>query len=146
MTVTIQDLLKDKGYQVFSVQPETTLGETLRLMAEQKVGFVPVMQDGKIVGVYSERDFARAMADRDDLPLNTPVKDVMVYPVYFIKIDQTIEDCMAVMTAMHFRHLPVLDGEKIIGVVSIGDVIKRLILEKQYTIEQLENLLWANLV
>jgi CBS domain-containing protein len=146
MTVTIQDLLKDKGYQVFSVQPETTIEETLRLMAEQKIGFVPVMQAGKIVGVYSERDFARAFAARDDLPLNIPIKEVMVHPVYFIKINQTIEDCMTVMTAMHFRHLPVLDGEKIIGVVSIGDIIKRLILEKEYTIEQLENLLWANLV
>jgi CBS domain-containing protein len=146
MTVTIHDLLEDKGYQVFSVQPETTIEETLRLMAEQKIGFVPVMQEGTIVGVYSERDFARALAARDDLPLDIPIREVMVHPVYFIKIDQTIEDCMAVMTAMHFRHLPVLDGEKVLGVVSIGDVIKRLILEKEYTIEQLENLLWANLV
>lgn len=146
MTVTIRDLLEDKGYQVFSVEPETTIEETLRLMAEQKIGFVPVVKAGRIVGVYSERDFARLMAAREDLPLNTAVSEVMVHPVYFIKINQTIQEAMQVMTAMHFRHLPVLDGEKIVGVVSVGDVIKRLILEKQYTIEQLENLLWANLV
>lgn len=146
MTVTIRDLLENKGYQIYSVEPETTLAETLRLMAERKIGFVPVMEEGKIIGVYSERDFARLMAAREDLPLSTPIREVMVHPVYFIKVDQTIEDCMAVMTAMHFRHLPVMDGEKVIGVISVGDVIKRWILEEDFTIEQLENLLWANLV
>ena len=146
MSVTIRDLLTDKGYQVYDVQPDTTLEETLRLMAEHKIGFVPVMENGALVGVYSERDFARMMADREELPLSIPMRDVMVSPVYFIEADQTLQDCMAVMTAKHFRHLPVMDRGQVVGVVSIGDVIKRWILEKEFTIEQLEHLLWANLV
>jgi len=96
--------------------------------------------------VYSERDFARLMAAREDLSLDTPIEEVMVHPVYFVNSDQTIQDCMAVMNAMHFRHLPVIADHKLIGVISIGDVVKRLMLEKDYTIDELENLLWANLV
>lgn len=146
MTVTVRDLLEEKGYQVWSVSPVTTLQETLRFMAEKKIGFVPVLSETKIVGVYSERDFARLMAAREDLSLDTPIEEVMVHPVYFVNSDQTIKDCMAVMNAMHFRHLPVIADHKLIGVISIGDVVKRLMLEKDYTIEELEHLLWANLV
>jgi CBS domain-containing protein len=146
MTATVRDILEEKGYQVWSVSPETTIYETLRLMAEQKIGFVPVLKKGKIAGIYSERDFARLMAARSDVTLTTPVGEVMVNPVYFVKPEQTVQDCIQVMTAMHFRHLPVIVNEKVIGVISIGDVVKRIMLEKDYTIEQLENLLWANLV
>ncbi len=146
MTLTVRNILEEKGFDVWVVQPDTSLEDTLRMMAERKIGFVPVVESEKIVGVYSERDFARLMATREDIPLHTPVRELMVHPVYFINADQTIEECMTVMSAMHFRHLPVMDGGKLVGVVSIGDVVKRLMLEREYTIQELENLLWANLV
>lgn len=146
MCNTIRDLLQLKGSDVYSVQSDATLEDTIRLMAEKKIGFVPVMDGEKIIGLYSERDFARLMAVRDDIPMDTPIREVMVSPVYFIKAEQTIDEGMALMSAMHFRHLPVLEGGKLIGVVSIGDVIKQELIEKNYTIEQLENILWANLV
>jgi len=146
MSETIGDFLKEKGYDIYSVQPETTIMETIRFMAEKRIGFVPVLQEGRIMGVFSERDFARLLAARDDISLETPIRAVMVSPVYFIKSNQTIDEAMAVMNAMHFRHLPVLDEERLIGVVSIGDIIKRNLLNKDFTIEQLEAILWANLV
>jgi CBS domain-containing protein len=146
MSETIGEFLKVKGYDVYTVQPDSTIAETLRLMSEKRIGFVPVLEDDRIIGVFSERDFARLLVARDDVSLNTPIRSVMVSPVYFIKSDQTIDEAMSVMNAMHFRHLPVLDDERLIAVVSIGDIIKRALLNKDFTIEQLEEILWANLV
>lgn len=146
MTATVGDLLLDKGYQVWSVNPDSSIQDTLRLMAEHKIGFVPVEEKGKIVGIYSERDFARLMATRDDLPLDTPVRDVMISPVYFVRVEQTLQECIEVMSTMYFRHLPVIDGEDLVGVISIGDVVIRMMIEQDFAIEHLEDLLWANLV
>jgi len=146
MVTTVRDILREKGDHVWSVQPDTHLLRALVLMTERNIGFVPVLEDGKIVGVFSERDFARLLAEQSDLPLDTPVGEVMVHPVYFVYPDQTVEDCMTVMSAKHFRHLPVMQDERCIGVISIGDVIKRIMLEKDIAIENLENLLWANLI
>lgn len=146
MIATVRDILKEKGDQVWSVKLDTPLIEALVLMAEKKIGFVPVIEQGNILGVFSERDFARLMSAQSDLPLDTHVGDVMVHPVYFVYPDQTVEECMAVMSAKHFRHLPVMQDECCIGVISIGDVVKRIVLEKDLAIENLENLLWANLI
>ena len=146
MSKTIHDLLKKKGFEVYSVNPDSSIKESLQLMAEKRIGFVPILENGTIVGLYSERDFARLIAARDDVALDTPIREVMVSPVYFIRSHQSIDEGMAVMSAMHFRHLPVLNGDQMIGVVSIGDVIRDALLEMDYTIEQLENILWANLV
>ena len=146
MCETIEDLLKLKGSEVYTVQADATLEDTIRLMAEKRIGFVPIMEGENIVGLYSDRDFTRLLTFYEDISLNTPIREVMVSPVYFIKSEQTIDEGMAVMNAMHFRHLPVLEGKKLIGVISIGDIIKQAMLEKNYTIEQLENILWANLV
>lgn len=146
MMATVRNILKEKGDHVWSVQPDTPLIEGLVLMAEKKIGFVPVINEGRILGVFSERDFARLMSAQSDLPLDTHVGDVMVHPVYFVHPDQTVEECMTVMSAKHFRHLPVMLDERCIGVISIGDVVKRIVLEKDIAIENLENLLWANLI
>jgi CBS domain-containing protein len=146
MIATVRTILKEKDDHVWSVEPGTPLLEALVLMAEKKIGFVPVMTEGKILGVFSERDFARLMAVSSDLPLDTPVGEVMVYPVYFVHPEQTVEECMAVMSAKHFRHLPVIQDEQCIGVISIGDVVKRIVLDKDTAIENLEDLLWANLI
>ena len=146
MTVSVKNLLSVKGNHVWSVSPEDTISAVLQVMANHKIGFVPVVDEGKIVGIYSERDFARLMAARDDVSLELPVREVMIHPVYFVRADQTLQECIEVMTAMHFRHLPVLDNDELVGVISIGDVVKRMMDEKDFAIEHLENLLWANLV
>jgi len=142
---TVKDLLKDKYTQVWYVTPTSTVLDALKLMAEQKIGAVLVVEAGKIVGIFSERDLARKAAD-GSLSLQSPVNDVMVGAVYYVTPDQSVESCMALMTAKRFRHLPVLDGDKLVGVISIGDVVKQLMLEKDMTIQSLEDYIWVHMI
>lgn len=142
---TVKDLLKDKYTQVWYVTPTSTVLDALKLMAEQKIGAVLVVEAGKIVGIFSERDFARKAAD-DAVSLQSPVNDVMVGAVYYVSPDQSVESCMALMTAKRFRHLPVLDGNKLVGVISIGDVVRQLMLEKDMTIQSLEDYIWVHMI
>jgi len=142
---TVKDLLKDKYTQVWYVTPSSTVLDALKLMAEQKIGAVLVVEAGKIVGIFSERDFARQAAS-GNVSLQTPVNDVMVGAVYYVTPDQSVESCMALMTAKRFRHLPVLDGDKLVGVISIGDVVKQLMLEKDMTIQSLEDYIWVHMI
>ena len=135
----VRDLLKIKGNDVWSVPPHTSIKDALLLIAEKNIGAVLVIDAGKIVGVFSERDFARYMASVDELSRTLPVSDLMSKPVFFANPDQSVEECMAVMTARHFRHLPVMEDEELIGLVSIGDVVKQLISEKEVTIKSLED-------
>lgn len=142
---TVKDLLKDKYTQVWYVTPTSTVLDALKLMAEQKIGAVLVVEAGKIVGIFSERDFARKAVD-GSVSLQSPVNDVMVGAVYYVTPDQSVESCMALMTAKRFRHLPVLDGEKLVGVISIGDVVRQLMLEKDMTIQSLEDYIWVHMI
>lgn len=142
---TVKDLLKDKYTQVWYVTPTSTVLDALKLMAEQKIGAVLVVEAGKIVGIFSERDFARKAAD-GAVSLQSPVNDVMVGAVYYVTPDQSVESCMALMTAKRFRHLPVLDGDKLVGVISIGDVVRQLMLEKDMTIQSLEDYIWVHMI
>jgi len=135
----VRDLLKIKGNQVWSVAPETPVKDALKLMAGKDVGALLVMSEEKIVGIFSERDFARHMVSVDELSETMKTKDLMSQPVFFANPDQSIEECMAVMTVKHFRHLPVLEGDQLIGMISIGDVVKQLISEKETTIKGLED-------
>jgi CBS domain-containing protein len=135
----VRDLLKIKGNQVWSVAPETSVKDALKLMAGKDVGALLVMSEEKIVGIFSERDFARHMVSVDELSETMKTKDLMSQPVFFANPDQSIEECMAVMTVKHFRHLPVLEGDQLIGMISIGDVVKQLISEKETTIKGLED-------
>ncbi|MFN7035907.1 MAG: CBS domain-containing protein [Bellilinea sp.] len=141
----VKDLLKDKYTQVWYVTPSSTVLDALKLMAEQKIGAVLVVEAGKIVGIFSERDFARQAAN-GKVTLQSPVNDCMVGAVYYVTPDQSVESCMALMTAKRFRHLPVLDGDKLIGVISIGDVVKQLMLEKDMTIQSLEDYIWVHMI
>ena len=135
----VRDLLKIKGNQVWSVAPETPVKESLKLMAEKNIGALVVISSGAIVGIFSERDFARHMASVNELPDSLLTQDLMSKPVFFANPDQSVEECMAVMTAKHFRHLPVMEESKLMGLISIGDVVKQLISEKEVTIRSLED-------
>ena len=135
---TVNELLQIKGNQIWSVGPEETIDAALRLMAEKHIGALLVIEAGKIVGIFSERDFARYMVSVSDISLETPVRNIMTHPVFFINPTQTIEDCMKLMTAKHVRHLPVLESDQLVGLISIGDVVKQLISEKETEIKKLE--------
>jgi CBS domain-containing protein len=136
---TVRDLLKAKGRDLWSVTPETTVYDTLRLMADKNIGAVLILDGGQTVGIFTERDYARQVILKGKASKDTPVHEVMTTRVVFVRPEQTIEDCMALMTDKRCRHLPVLDEGRLVGVLSIGDVVKAVISEKQFIIEQLEN-------
>jgi len=142
---TVKDLLAGKFTQVWYVTPTSLVSDALKLLAEQQIGAVLVVEAGKIVGIFSERDLARKALD-EDVDLNTPVGKLMVRGVYYVTPDQSVESCMALMTAKRIRHLPVLSDNKLVGVVSIGDVIRQMILEKDSTIQSLEDYIWVHLI
>jgi CBS domain-containing protein len=137
--LTVRELLAKKGNQVWSVSPDATVYDALQLMAERNVGAVLVRSDDLLVGVVSERDYARQVILKGKASRDTPVREIMTTRVVCVSPERTIEDCMALMTEKHIRHLPVLNGDALLGVLSIGDVVKAVISEKQFLIEQLES-------
>jgi len=136
---TVSDLMGAKGKLIWSVAPDTTVLEALRLMAEKEIGAVLVMLEERLVGIFSERDYARQVVLKGKASKDTPVRDVMTQRIVYVRPDQTVEDCMALMTDKRVRHLPVLDAGTLLGVLSIGDVVKAVISEKEFMIAQLEN-------
>lgn len=138
MTTTVQGILRQKGNQVWSVSPTATVREALEVMAERKIGAVLVMEGGLLVGIFSERDYARRGVLMNRGP-ETSIGEMMTFPVYCVTPDQTIEECMGLMTDRHIRHLPVVDGDSILGVVSIGDIVKEMIADQEHLIKGLEN-------
>jgi CBS domain-containing protein len=136
---TVRDLLARKGGSIWSVAPHSTVYEALQLMAEKEIGAVIVLETGRPVGIFSERDYARQVILKGKASKDTPVRDVMTSKVVFIRPERDIEDCMALMTDKRIRHLPVLDQDTLVGIISIGDVVKAVISEKQFLIEQLES-------
>jgi CBS domain-containing protein len=133
-----QDILLKKGNQVWSIHPDATVFEALKLMAEKGVGALIVMDAGQVVGIFSERDYARKVVLQGKSSKDTLVKEIMSSKVLFVGPEQTIEECMALMTEMHIRHLPVLRTDELLGVISIGDVVKAIITDREFVIEQLE--------
>ena len=137
--VTIRQLLESKGRQVWSVNRETTVYDSLRLMAEKGIGALVVMDQGTIVGVISERDYARKVILEGRSSRDTPVSAIMSTSVLHAVPEQSIADGMALMTEKRIRHLPVMEDNQIIGIVSIGDLVKSHIVEQEYVISQLEH-------
>lgn len=135
----VRDLLDLKGSTVWTVSSYTPVREALKLMAEKKIGAIVVIQDGDIAGIFSERDFARKSISIQNFSMNSPVDTLMTRPVYYVLPNQSIEECMALMTEKRVRHLPVLDEGVLIGIISIGDVVKHLMQEKHATIQDLES-------
>jgi len=136
---TVKQILRDKGSQVLSIQPDVLVYDALKLMAEKDVGALLVLEKGRLVGIISERDYARKVVLKGRSSLDIPVRDIMIERVMFVRPEQTVEECMALMTEKHFRHLPVLVGDQVVGIVSIGDLVKASIDEKDFMIKQLEN-------
>jgi len=143
---TVNDMLKNKTNNLWTTHPQSTIREALEIMKKNNVGGLPVVKDDKVVGFFSERDFARHAINDDCFDMSQPVEELMVHPVYFVDPDQKVEECMAVMTNKKLRHLPVIENGKMIGIVSIGDVVKNLLEEKQETIDLLEHFLWVNMI
>lgn len=138
--ITVNDLLKTKGRDVWSVRPEAPTHEALRMLAEKNVGALLVMEDNGLVGIVSERDFVRQLAQDRTFSLDQPVRAHMTSPVFTVRPDSTIESCMEVMTQKHIRHLPVVNNDgKLIGLISIGDVVKAMISDREWLIENLES-------
>lgn len=136
---TVQQLLESKRYNLISVAPSSTVLDALKVMAEKEIGAVIVIEDGHLVGIFSERDYARKVVLQGKASKDTPVREIMTEKVVCVRPEQTIEDCMGLMTDKRIRHLPVLDHKKVIGVISIGDVVKEMLSEKEFVIKQLES-------
>jgi CBS domain-containing protein len=136
---TVQQLLESKRYSVVSVDPTTTVLGALQVMADKEIGAVIVIDDGHLVGIFSERDYARKVVLQGKASKDTPVREIMTEKVVCVRPEQTIEDCMGLMTDKRIRHLPVLEHKKVIGVISIGDVVKEMLSEKEFLIKQLES-------
>jgi len=136
---TVQRLLQRKGHTVWSIMPDASVFEAVQLMAEKGVGALMVVDRNELVGVISERDYAREIVLKDRVSRDTPVRAIMTHRVLYVRPQQTLEECMALMTEKNLRHLPVLDNGRLVGVVSMRDVVKDLIAEKEFLIEQLEN-------
>src|SRR5580658_1331066 len=131
-------LLKHKGRLIYSVTPEAPVLEAIRLMAEHGVGALLVMQGEKLIGVISERDYARKVILKGRSSNETPVSQIMSSPVLTVRADQSVNECMRLMTENRVRHLPVIDDERVVGVLSIGDLVRAVLEEQQQTIAQLE--------
>lgn len=136
---TVRQLLQQKGHEVSIIRPDQTVFDALRLMADANIGSLLVMENGKLIGVISERLYARKVALKGKTSPTTAVKDIMETEVVYVRPEQSIEECMALMTAKRVRHLPVLDGGKVVGIISIGDLVKSIIGDQKFVIEQLEH-------
>lgn len=137
--LTVKSLLDIKGRSVWSVARETTVIDALHMMADKDVGALLVVENEKPVGILSERDIVRRLAESENCNLNMPVRELMTSPVFFVGQDYTLDECMALMTNKRIRHLPVVEQGKLIGLVSIGDVVKAQIQDKDLLINHLEN-------
>jgi CBS domain-containing protein len=136
---TVAQLLRTKGQHVLTVAPDVSVFDALGVMAEKNVGALLVVEERRLVGVFSERDYARKVILKGKASRDIPVREIMTSPVLYVRPEQTIEDCMALMTDKRVRHLPVLEDERLVGVISIGDVVKAIIAEQEFLIEQLQN-------
>ena len=134
---TVEQILDGKGSDVWSITPDASVLEAIKLMAEKEVGALLVMTGEKPVGIVSERDYARKVILKGRSQ-ETSIQDIMTTHVVYVSPDQSIEECMALMTEKHIRHLPVMDGERLRGMLSIGDLVKAVIAEQKLVIKELE--------
>jgi CBS domain-containing protein len=136
---TVRHLLDRKGRAIYSVKPDDPVLEAIRIMAERHVGALLVMKNGQLAGIVSERDYARKVILLGRSSADTPVSQIMSTPVLSVTLANSVQECMQMMTERRVRHLPVVESGQVIGMISIGDLVKALIEDQQQTIEQLES-------
>lgn len=137
--MTVNQLLQIKGREVWSVTPDTSVFDALKVMAEKNIGALLVVEGGQLAGIFSERDYARKVILKGKSSKEMSVREVMTDKVDCVHPSETVRGCMALMTEKHHRHLPVLEEGKVVGMISIGDVVKAIISDQEFTIGQLEN-------
>ena len=136
---TVEHLLSNKGYKIWTITPEATVYDAIKLMTEKDVGALPVVEDGRLIGIISERDYTRKVILLDRASKSTRVQDIMTRNVFHINPAMGIDECMRIMSNNHFRHLPVVDDNALVGIISILDVIKAVIDAQKEKIEHLEH-------
>lgn len=135
---TVRHLLETKAPEVFAIGPDAPVFDAIRLMAEKRIGAVVVIDAGRLAGILSERDYARKIVLEGRSSKETPVRDIMTPRVVTVGMSDTVDACMRVVTERRVRHLPVLDGDEVVGVVSIGDLVKAVIEDQQVELDQLQ--------
>jgi CBS domain-containing protein len=133
----VQHILDRKGNEIWTIPPHLTVFEALKLMAEKEIGALLVQDKEKVVGIISERDYARKVVLKGKSSKDAPVKDIMSEKVIYVKPSTSVEDCMVLMINRRIRHLPVFEDERLVGLISIGDVVKEIIDEKEVVIDEL---------
>ena len=137
--ITVKEMLKDKTGGTLTISPQETVYKGLEVMAEKNLGALVVVKGEKVVGMFSERDYARNVILKEKSSKTMLIKDLMNTKVCYVRPEQTLDECLVLFTEKRVRHLPVLDGEKLVGIVSIGDAVKQYVADKEFTIRQLEN-------
>jgi CBS domain-containing protein len=140
----VKDILQAKGHEIWSISPDRSVYDALTLMAEKNVGALVVMETDRVIGIISERDYARKVILKGKSSKELAVQEIMTPRVVCVRPEQTMEECMELMTDKHIRHLPVLDENRLVGLISIGDVVKAIIAEKEFIIGQLEGYITGN--
>jgi CBS domain-containing protein len=134
---TVQQLLDEKGHKVWSIPPDAQVYDAVALMAEKAIGALMVIESGRVVGLVSERDYARKVVLKGRFSRDTQVRDIMTTRVVYAHLEQTVEECMAILTDQRVRHLPVMEQGRLVGIISIGDLVKAIITEQKFIIDQL---------
>jgi CBS domain-containing protein len=137
--ITVKDILQAKGHDVISITPDTTVYESLKIMADKNVGALVVLDGESVAGIMSERDYARKVILHGKSSRELQVREIMTSRVYYVHPEQNVQECMAQMTDKHVRHLPVIEQGRLVGIISIGDVVKAIMADQEYTIKLLEN-------
>jgi len=135
----IKEILSTKGHEIWSVEPDNTVFDAVRLMAEKRVGALLVMDGERLVGIVTERDYARKTVLENRSSRDSPVKEIMTKRVLCVTPERSLDECMALMTDKRARHLPVVENKRVVGMISIGDLVKAMISEQQILIEQLQH-------
>jgi CBS domain-containing protein len=136
--ITVKDILQTKGHDVLSITPDATVYEALKIMADKNVGALVVLDGETVAGIMSERDYARKVILHGKSSREMQVREIMTTSVYYVRPEQTLQECMAQMTDKRVRHLPVLEDDRLVGIISIGDVVKTIIADQEFTIKLLE--------
>jgi CBS domain-containing protein len=136
---TVRQLLKVKGEHVWTISKESTVLDSLELMAEKRIGSLVVIEDGQVIGIFTERDYARKVGPERRKAEETRIEEVMTKELITINPKQTVNECMILMTNNHIRHLPVIDDGRLVGIISVGDVVKDIIEELEFHVEQLKS-------